>query len=272
MVDWASREPLRGCGAFSPLGSARVSDGTRMQTLGEAVITAQQRLGWLPDWMLSVLILAVFAAMALLLHGVGVAIVRRSLRRRDEFWRSLVQGTRGPSRLALLVVGLGIAAHLAPLGPILATWLKQGLMIAFILLLGWIVLAALDIASAIHLRKFKIDVEDNLLARKHVTQTRILRRAAAAMIVILTLAFALMTIPGVKQYGVSLLASAGVAGIIPWWPATSGFASTPASPCGRATTIISARCASSTSCPVSSTRRGSRIFRTSRPSSWTSWS
>jgi small-conductance mechanosensitive channel len=185
-----------------------------MQTLGEAVAAAQDGLTWLPDWALSLLILTAFAALAVALHGLGVGLVRRALKRRDEFWRALIQRTRGPSRLAMLVVGLGVAANIAPLSPLQGAWLKQGLLIAFILLLGWIVLAALDIASARNLRKFKIDVEDNLLARKHITQARILRRAAAALVVILTAAFALMTIPGVKQYGVSLLASAGVAGII----------------------------------------------------------
>ncbi|HYD43810.1 MAG TPA: mechanosensitive ion channel family protein [Phenylobacterium sp.] len=185
-----------------------------METLGDAVAGAQQRLTWLPDWALSLLILAAFAGLAVALHGVAVSLVRRALKRRDEFWRTLIQRTRGPSRLALLVVGLGLAANLAPLTEGQASLLKQVLLVAFIVLIGWIALTALDIASAIYLRRFKIDVADNLLARKHVTQTRILRRAAAVLIVVLTTGFALMTIPGVRQYGVSLLASAGVAGII----------------------------------------------------------
>lgn len=185
-----------------------------MQTLGDAVAGAQQRLTWLPDWALSLLILAAFATLAVALHGLGVGLMRRALKRRDEFWRTLVQRTRGPSRLALLVVGLGVAANLAPLSEGQAGLLKQALLVAFIVLVGWIALTALDIATAIHLRRFKIDVADNLLARKHVTQARILRRAAAVLVIVLTAGLALMTIPGVRQYGVSLLASAGVAGII----------------------------------------------------------
>lgn len=73
---------------------------------------------------------------------------------------------------------------------------------------------ALHIWTTVYLRRFKLDAEDNLLARKHVTQSRIMERVAATGIIALTLSAALMTFPAVRQYGVSLLASAGVAGIV----------------------------------------------------------
>jgi small-conductance mechanosensitive channel len=59
-----------------------------------------------------------------------------------------------------------------------------------------------------------MDVEDNLLARKHVTQVRVLVRALDTIILLLTLGFALMTFDSVRQFGVSLFASAGVASIV----------------------------------------------------------
>ncbi len=50
----------------------------------------------------------------------------------------------------------------------------------FIVLVGWIVMTALDIGAALYLRSAStIDVEDNLLARKHLTQVKILRQAPA---------------------------------------------------------------------------------------------
>ena len=65
-----------------------------------------------------------------------------------------------------------------------------------------------------HLKRYNIAVEDNLLARKHLTQTRILQRVAKVILFIVTVGLALMTIAGFRQWGVSLLASAGVVGII----------------------------------------------------------
>jgi small-conductance mechanosensitive channel len=76
------------------------------------------------------------------------------------------------------------------------------------------VITALHIWTVLYLRRFKLDTEDNLLARKHVTQSRILERIGRILIVIVTLAAALMTFESVRQYGVSLLASAGVASLV----------------------------------------------------------
>ena len=66
----------------------------------------------------------------------------------------------------------------------------------------------------IYLRRFRLDVDDNLLARKHNTQIRVLVRSADVLLILLTFGIALMTFEPVRQYGISLFASAGVAGIV----------------------------------------------------------
>jgi hypothetical protein len=81
-------------------------------------------------------------------------------------------------------------------------------MLATICLIGWIALIVLHIAADFYLRNFSIDAEDNLLARKHITQVRVMVRALDTIIVLPTLGFALMTFDEVRQYGVSLFASA----------------------------------------------------------------
>lgn len=171
-------------------------------------------LTWVPSWLISVMVLAIAVALAIGVHDLAVRMVRAILSTRDAFWRSLVQRTRGPTRLALLCVFLGIGVSIAPLSAEQADLGRRILLFVFVLLIGWIGIAALDIAAAIYLRGFRVDVEDNLMARKHLTQIRILRRAAAVLVAMIALAAALMTVPGVRQYGVSLLASAGAAGII----------------------------------------------------------
>lgn len=175
---------------------------------------AELRPAWLPTWILNVTILVLAGLLALSIHRAAVALVRHALGERQTFWRALVQRTRRPTALALAIFGVALGTGFAPLSAAELEFIRRGLLIAFIVLCGWTALTALDIASLIYTRRFQIDVEDNLLARKHVTQTKILRRTAAALIVLLTIAFALMTFPGVRQYGVSLLASAGAAGII----------------------------------------------------------
>jgi small-conductance mechanosensitive channel len=107
-----------------------------------------------------------------------------------------------------------IAIPVAPFDPETAALLARLLLIAVICLIGWASVTALHIAGDLYLRRFRTDVADNLLARKHNTQVQVLMRTADVLIGLITLAAALMTFPAVRQYGYSLFASAGVAGIV----------------------------------------------------------
>jgi small-conductance mechanosensitive channel len=59
-----------------------------------------------------------------------------------------------------------------------------------------------------------LTVEDNLQARRIRTQATVLARTAMVLVLLAGTAMALMTFPGARQLGASLLASAGVVGII----------------------------------------------------------
>jgi small-conductance mechanosensitive channel len=62
--------------------------------------------------------------------------------------------------------------------------------------------------------KHPSEVADNLSARKIQTQTRVLARIASGTALVAGLAFILMSFPRARQFGASLLASAGVAGLV----------------------------------------------------------
>ncbi len=59
-----------------------------------------------------------------------------------------------------------------------------------------------------------VDVADNLAARRIATQTSVLARIAKGMVLLAGTAFILMTFPRARELGTSLLASAGVAGLV----------------------------------------------------------
>src|SRR5260370_24147538 len=80
--------------------------------------------------------------------------------------------------------------------------------------IGWISLKVLHDGANLYQGSFRIDVRNNLLARKHVMQVRVLVRVLDTIVVLLTLGFALMTFDARRQSGISLFASAGVAGVI----------------------------------------------------------
>ncbi len=171
-------------------------------------------LSFTVDWALSAALLVGAAIVALLLHAAVLALVRRVLGERRPFLRTVLRATKGPARLGLLLIALAIALPTTPLSGDTQGVLARLLGLATICLLGWIAVTVLRIAADLYLMRFRIDVADNLLARKHVTQIRVLVRVLDVMIVLITVGLALMTFEAVRQFGVTLFASAGVAGII----------------------------------------------------------
>ncbi|MCJ2016152.1 mechanosensitive ion channel [Methylobacterium sp. E-065] len=171
-------------------------------------------LAYLPWWAESLILILACCAVVIPLHGIVYRAVKRAVATKTLFWRSLVARTRGPSRLGLIVVAISLASTIMHLSWEVRIALNQILLVAFVTLTGWCCATALHIATVIYLRRFKLDAEDNLLARKHFTQMRILERAGVTLVALITLSVALMTFEPVRQYGVSLLASAGAAGLV----------------------------------------------------------
>jgi small-conductance mechanosensitive channel len=171
-------------------------------------------LPWVPSWFISLVIFSAAFCLALLIHRIAYEIMTRLVAGMDLFWRSLVSRTFGPARFTVITLALGFAASIAPLSPEQAGIIRHVLLLCFIALVAWIAKTALHIWTTVYLRRFKLDADDNLLARKHVTQTRILKRVCEIMIVVVSFSAVLMTFDGVRQYGVSLLASAGAAGLV----------------------------------------------------------
>jgi small-conductance mechanosensitive channel len=79
---------------------------------------------------------------------------------------------------------------------------------------AWLLIRLAGYAEVVIARRYQIGAADDLLARRVQTQVRLFRRIGAAGISLAALAIMLMTFPGIWSVGASLLASAGVAGII----------------------------------------------------------
>ena len=171
-------------------------------------------LAWFPDLAVSFAVLVLALAVALACEYIVMRLGRPELDTRRAFLGALLTQARGPIRLALIIFALSVALPATRFDAIVTAAARHGLLIAFIAFMGWVAIIALGIAARLYLNRFQVDAEDNLLARKHLTQVRILERAADTLIIVMTAAWALMTFDSVRQYGVSLFASAGAAGIV----------------------------------------------------------
>jgi small-conductance mechanosensitive channel len=184
------------------------------ESIRNALIAVRQALDWAPDSAVAVLIFALAASLAWGLHSVLLELFERVIGTKRPYARSVLMTTRGTTRLAFLVIAAFVALPTAPLDPDVRNIVLRVLVLLTVVLFGWAAVKGMNTAASLYLMRFRVDVEDNLLARKHVTQVRILVRVLDGLLVVITVGAALMTFESVRQYGVSLFASAGVAGIV----------------------------------------------------------
>jgi small-conductance mechanosensitive channel len=168
---------------------------------------------WAPRPLIVLALLVAAVAAASILHSVLWAVFKRFFGARYPFLDQIVSRTRAISRFAFIMIAFSVAVPVAPFHPRVADAANRVLLAAFIVFLGWLVVVGVNLAIDRYVGRFRLDVTDNLLARKAVTQMRLLKRALDTVLIVITVAFALMSFDSVREFGVSLFASAGVAGI-----------------------------------------------------------
>ncbi|TFV41820.1 mechanosensitive ion channel family protein [Bradyrhizobium frederickii] len=169
--------------------------------------------GWIPSWFIGLSLVAGAILLALSFYRIAKWLLNRAFGTRLPMLSVFIERTSGPAQLALCLAAVALVLPLAPLDDTIRTPMMRLFVVAVIALIGWISIRIVDMSAARYLQNFR-DVTENFVARKHVTQVRVFKRVTDTIIVIITVSTALMTFDSVRQYGVSLFASAGAAGII----------------------------------------------------------
>jgi len=170
------------------------------------------------DWWALALGLAVIIAAltaGLVLHGLLFLMLRRAAPDSPSSILALIpRHLAAPSRLLfpLLVLTMVVPGLILPQE--VQESVQHALSILFILAVAWSLIRLTSLLQEVVLGRFHLNIRDNLRARKIHTQIAILRRILIFIISIIALSSMLMTLDNVRQIGVSLLASAGVIGII----------------------------------------------------------
>jgi small-conductance mechanosensitive channel len=152
--------------------------------------------------------------LAAILRRLTHALLQR-LTRNHPIVADMLRRARAPVEWLLPLLLLMLALRVMPEAGVLGvreTTLRV-LWVALIVVGTWFAVRSIGALEDFAARQQPLDVADNLRARSVLTQVRVLGRAATVIVVLIGLATALMTIPGVRQLGASLLASAGLAGL-----------------------------------------------------------
>ena len=163
---------------------------------------------------LIVLVTALLASLlALVLHRVGIFLLRRIARNRPFTANATIIAFRA-SQICMLLFAVRVVLTGASEDTPWLLPLSYLTSIGLILALTWLAMQCIKSVTVTVVNRNPADAIDNLKARRILTQTRVLARSAHFIVGLLGLGFVLLTLPGAKQFGASLLASAGVAGLV----------------------------------------------------------
>lgn len=153
-------------------------------------------------------VLLVFALFGRLLTAVTLRLARGFL-----LTRELAVHLEHPVRVLLPLLGLLGVWHAAPDELPLIAFARHLTSLLIIACVTWLGLRVLRSLRQVIVISNPVDVADNLRARQIQTQSRVLLRTLSLFIVLIGAAAMLMTFPSARQFGTSLLASAGLAGL-----------------------------------------------------------
>jgi small-conductance mechanosensitive channel len=166
----------------------------------------------------SIIFLLVIAG-AFLIGGVVYFIlsrlIRRLVRRTDSALDDkMAKRLRRPLRLLILLGSIAVAWPYAPVSAELSVPLHHAFIISSILLGAWLAISLVRVIEQLVVHHYDASTPNNLRARVVQTQARGLGNIVIFVIGLLGAGSALMTFDSIRQIGVSVLASAGIAGVI----------------------------------------------------------
>ncbi len=163
----------------------------------------------------ALLLLVAAAATGFLLAQLSRLLVLALARLRHEpLWRTLSQTCHSAWTAVLMTVALRAAVPHTGFSDAVRSPLRHAVTLAVIAAVAWLVVRLLWLVGEIVFASIKVDVVDNRRARRMRTQIALLRRLTAVTVTVFAIAVMLLTFSDARAAGASLLASAGIVGVV----------------------------------------------------------
>lgn len=171
----------------------------------------QQEPEWLTLALTSLLILIGGGVLAITLFRVIKAIVRKQ---KHPIFKKLSGIIQYPFKALIVLIAINfVRLNLENAFPEYNN-LGHIMYMIFLAVFAWLAISIVNAVQAGIVAKYDVEVADNLKARKIHTQLKVFKNIVIFLILFFTISVALLSFSAIRQLGVSLLASAGVAGII----------------------------------------------------------
>lgn len=172
-------------------------------------------MGHWEHWAIAIGTLVVALIVAWIIHSILFSVLKRITRDPKHVVEgSIYQHEKKPARWILYFVAVLVVLPTLQIPEVVKHPAEHIFGLAVIAALAWAFIMLTEVAGDIIAARYRVDVADNLTARKIRTQTAMLRRIIQFLLIVLAVGIMLLTIPHVRAIGTSVLASAGVAGLV----------------------------------------------------------
>jgi small-conductance mechanosensitive channel len=169
------------------------------------------------NWFFAIFLFCGAIVSANLVHYIVFRVLRRKEAENKGTRWGVQQYLSHPARAIFFITCLLIVLPTIPELPFgLEGTLRQGLIMAIVVSLGWFAIGSIYLLQSIMLRRYDLKADNNVRARRVHTQLQLFRRMLISFVVIVDIGALLWTFndPRIWHYGSGLLASAGVASLI----------------------------------------------------------
>lgn len=146
--------------------------------------------------------------------GLFFRFIRFWQNRDRKLFKSLEKHLRGSLFLFIPLVLINIGINYIDLRPETVAFITSTANIFIILSICSILIRLTNVAQDMLFIRYDINLSNNLRARNIRTQLIYVKKVAIVILVSLSLSMILLSFPGVRKFGTTILAGAGVAGII----------------------------------------------------------
>jgi small-conductance mechanosensitive channel len=168
-------------------------------------------------WFFAIFLFCGALVFASLVHYILFRILRRKEAQTTRLGWGIQRYLGHPARtIFFLTVFLGVLPAVPDIPDRIEDIIRQGLIMALIVSLGWFAVGCIYVLQNVILRRYDLAAENNVRARRMHTQFQLFRRMAIAFVIIIDAGALLWSFndPRIWHYGSGLLASAGIASLI----------------------------------------------------------
>jgi small-conductance mechanosensitive channel len=178
------------------------------------MLTIFGELSGAPAWVPAVLLVILSLALGFLARFVLLRFIRYWQSRDRKLFKSLEKHLRGSMFLFIPLLMINVGVNYITIQPESLGFITSTLNVFIILSFCSILIRLTNVAQDMLFIRYDINLSNNLRARKIRTQIMYVKKVAMVLLVSFCLTLILLSFPAVRKFGTTILAGAGVAGII----------------------------------------------------------